>query len=249
MAKSILSTAKDVSTLGQRNLWVIYGKSGAGKTHLAGTFPKPLLYLQIGDDGSNTIKDVEGIKALRINSVEELRTVSEELRLDTKYKTIVVDTFSMVVNEWIDQNATAKKKRVTQQMWGDLKVDTEQLIKYFHINALDKTVVLVCHEVADEAVDGFEDEILPDIRPSISKGARTYLEGMANYGIHCAILKKEKSNNDGTVDTEFKHSAHLGANAYYWTKVQAPSTIKLPKVIVNPSYKKIMKFLEVKENE
>ena len=222
---------------------MIYGKSASGKTQLLSTFPKPLLYLQIGDDGSNTISGVDGIKAIRVGELTELKEIAQELKKDTTYATVAVDTFSMVVNEWIDQNAIKKKKRITQQMWGDLKTDTEELIKLFHLLAKNKIIVLTCHEVAD-TLEGFEDEIAPDVRPSVSKGARTYLEGMANYGIHTTVLNKEKEKPDGTVVLVTRYAIHLAANPYYWVKTQKPAEIQLPKLVYNPTYDKITKILK-----
>ena len=54
----ILSRAKPLSELNQRKLVVIYGKSNTGKTVFSSTFPKPMLYLSICDDGSNPIANV-----------------------------------------------------------------------------------------------------------------------------------------------------------------------------------------------
>lgn len=238
----ILDKAVDIKDLGQSNLWILYGKSGSGKTELLSTFPKPLLYIQIGDDGSNTIADKEGIKALRVHDVTDLRQALQELRMDTDYATVAIDTFSLVVNEWVDGNATKKNKRMTQQMWGDLKTDQEELIKSAHILAKSKNVVLTCHEVMD-TIEGYEDEITPDVRPSLSKGARTYLEGMANFGIHTAVLQREKDMPDGSTKIESIHVAHIGPNPYYWVKTQKPASIILPDVIVNPTYNKIKKAL------
>lgn len=239
----ILDRATSISELTQGELWVLYGKSGTGKTRTLSTFPKPLLYLQIGDDGSNTIKDVEGIDAIRLDNVQELKLALSEARVDKHYKTVAVDTFSLFVNEWTDENAVQKKKRMSQQMWGELKTDTEELIKLSKILASIKCVVLTCHEAMD-AIEGMEGEILPDVRPSVSKGARTYLESMANFGIHTAVLQKEKDQPDGTTKIIPTYVAHIGANPYYWTKTQKPASIKLPAFIQNPSYDKIKKLLE-----
>lgn len=236
----ILDKAKPISELGQSNLWCIYGKSGSGKTNLLSTFPKPILYLQIGDDGSNTIADVEGVRALKISNIAELKEALEEARLDKKYKTVAIDTFSLVVNEWVDENAVKKKKRMTQQMWGDIKTDTEELVKSAHVLAKVKCVVLTCHEAMD-SIEGMEDEITPDVRPSLSKGARTYLEAMCNYGIHTAVLQKERDKPDGTTITEAVHVAHVGPNPYYWVKTQKSASVKLPSAIINPTYDKIVK--------
>ena len=238
----ILDRVKDISSLGQRNFWIIYGKSNSGKTHLAATFPKPMLYLQIGDDGSNTIANMEGIKAIRCSSLDELKKAGIELKSDTKYKSVFVDTFSMITNVWVDQNVTAKKKQMTQQMWGNLKVETEELIRIFHGISENHIVILTCHEVMD-SIEGMEDEILPDVRPSVSKGARTYLEGMANYGLHTTKIQKTVVDKNGQEKEVVKFGIHLGANPYYWTKLQIDSSIKVPKLIINPTYNKIMKYI------
>lgn len=239
----LLDEAIDIKNLGQSNLWVIYGKSTSGKTTLAATFPKPLLYLQIGDDGSNSISDVEGVKALRIQDLDQFKKVLVELQKDTTYATIVVDTFSMVVNEWLYTNAVQKNKKVTQNMWGEIMTDTNEYVKMLHILAKNKYIVMTCHEVTD-SFEGLENEISPEIRPNVSKGARTYLEGMANYGIHTTVFVKDKEMSDGTVQANTFHAIHLAPNPYYWVKTQKPSNIKLPKVLLNPTFEKIKNLLK-----
>lgn len=240
----ILSEAVNISKLGQRNLWVLWGKSGSGKTHFIGTMPKPLLYLQIGDDGSNTIAGVDGIEAISIDSLEKLKKVGEELKKDKKYASVAVDTFSMITNVWIDTNATQKNKKMTQQMWGDLKIATEELIKIFHEVAATHVVALSCHEATD-VIEGMDDEVIPDFAPSTTKGARIYIQGMANYGIHFTKLQKTITDKNTGEDKEVvRYAAHLGANPYYWTKFQIADTVKVPSTMVNPSYDKIISIIE-----
>jgi len=238
----ILDEAVDIKTLGQHNLWAIYGKSGSGKTKLASTFPKPMLYLRIGDDGSNTIANEEGISAIVVKDMGHLKELAKALIKDKSYASVVVDTFGMITNEWQDENVIQKKKKMTQQTWGDLKVDTEEFIRLFHKVSRKHCVVLTCHETTD-IVEGMEDEILPDIRPSVTKGARTYLEGMCNYGIHTLKITKEVTDSEGVSSEVVKYAAELGANAYYWTKLQIDSSIKLPKRVINPSYAKFIKLI------
>ena len=242
-----LDSAVDIQELGQRSLWVLYGKSNSGKTYVASTFPKPLLYLQIGDDGSNTIASVEGIKAIPVTSVKDLKEIAKELLKDKQYKTVVVDTFSLLVNEWTEQNIISKGKRMTQQAWGDLKTEQEEVIKAMHRVAKKHIVVLTCHESID-AVEGMEDEISPDIRPSVSKGARTYLEGMANYGIHTTKITKEVVKGNSVRDV-VKYAADIGPNPYYWTKLQIDPSIKVPKRIINPTYSKFMEIIRPGESD
>lgn len=110
-----------------------------------------------------------------------------------------------------------------------------------HKVAKKHIVVLTCHEAMD-SIDGMEDEIMPDVRPSVTKGARTYLEGMANYGIHTTKISKEVQKGNGTVEV-VKYAADVGPNPYYWTKLQIDPSIKVPKRIINPTYDKIMSII------
>ena len=146
----------------------------------------------------------------------------------------------MVTNVWVDENAVKKKKKMTQPMWGDLKTETEELIRLAYKLSLYTWVILSCHEAMD-AIEGMEDEILPDARPSTTKGARTYLEGMANYGFHTTRLKKEVVE-DGVEKTVVRYAAHLGPNPYYWTKLQTPKEVKVPFVMINPTFAKLSKL-------
>lgn len=240
----ILDEAVGISELGQCSLWVPWGKSGTGKTLFVSSLPKPLLYIQIGDDGSNTIAKIDGIDAIHADTLERLKALGKELIHDKRYRSVGVDTFSMITNVWIDANATQKKKKMTQQMWGDLKVETEELIKIYHQVAESHIVALTCHE-SNDTIEGMEDEIIPDFRPNTTKGARTYLEGMANYGIH--MTKLQKTVTDKTTGEEkdvVRYAAHLGANPYYWTKLQVAADIKIPRVVINPSYDKIIDLIK-----
>lgn len=240
---SYLDDVVDISELGQHKLVVLYGRSNSGKTEVGSTFPKPQLYVAVGDDGSNTIQGKEGIKAKKINQLDEARGLLNELvkKKGAGYESVFIDTFSMITNVWIDENAVKKNKKMTQQMWGDLKTETEELIRLAHKLASHCWVILSCHEATD-VLEGMEDEITPDVRPSTTKGARTYLEGMANYGLHTTRLQKDVVK-DGVEQTVVKYAAHIGPNPYYWTKLQIDKSIKVPKMVINPSYDKLMKII------
>lgn len=241
----ILDKATPISEFGQRKLVVLYGKSGTGKTVVGATFPKPMLYVQIGDDGTNSIADEEDIVAIKAEKLEDLKEAIEELikKKGGGYASVFIDTFSMIVNLWVQKNATEKKKKMTQQMWGDIKTESEELIRLAHVLADHCWVILSCHESTD-SFEGMEEEILPDIRPSVSKGVRTYLEGMANYGIHCTKINHTVTDSNGADVDVVRYAAHVGPNPYYWTKLQISKTRKVPKLMINPSYAKLMKVVE-----
>lgn len=239
----MLDNAVDINDLSQGKFVVIYGKSSSGKTKVGSTFPKPMLYVKIGDDGSNTIKNVSGIKALEIDTIGQLKNLLKELQNDEEYASVFVDTFSLMVFEWKNENIIQKKKKMTQQSWGDLLQDTEEIIRLAHNLSKKKWVILSGHEVTD-SIEGMEDELLPDVRVAVSKGARTYLEGMANYGIHTLKIQKDTEDKNGESKVVVKYAADIGPNPYYWTKFQIDPSIKLPKRIINPTYEKIMAIIQ-----
>lgn len=242
--KAILSSAVDISEVSSGKLVVLYGKSASGKTKVGSTFPKPMLYVKIGDDGVSTIKKVSGISVIEPKTIAELKQVFKELENDKTYESVFVDTFSLLVNEWKNENVIKKSKKMTQQLWGDLMTETEELIRLAHKLSKKKWVILSGHEVTD-SIEGMEDELLPDVRISISKGARTYIEGMANFGIHTVKIQKEIIDKaTGETKEVVKYAADIGPNPYYWTKFQIDPKIKLPSRMINPSYEKIMKLIE-----
>ena len=50
-----LDQLKGISTIPENKLHIIMGFPGSGKTTLAATYPKPMLYVQIGDDGGGIV--------------------------------------------------------------------------------------------------------------------------------------------------------------------------------------------------
>lgn len=238
----MIEGVKPISELPEGKLVVTYGRSGSGKTWFGGTFPKPLLLLKVGDDGGNTIKKVDDVYVKEITIIGQLKDTLKSLLKDEEFVTVFVDTFSLLVNEWKNENIISKKKKMTQQAWGDLATDTEECVRLAHKLSKKKWVVLSCHEVTD-TVEGMEDELLPDVRCSVSKGVRSYLEGMANYGLHMVKIQKEVENKKGETELKVRYAADIGPNPYYWTKIQADPSIKVPKRIINPTFDKLMSIV------
>lgn len=238
----MIEGVKPISELPEGKLVVTYGRSGSGKTWFGGTFPKPLLLLKVGDDGGNTIKKVDDVYVKEITTTGQLKDTLKSLLKDEEFVTVFIDTFSLLVNEWKNENIISKKKKMTQQAWGDLATDTEECVRLAHKLSKKKWVVLSCHEVTD-TVEGMEDELLPDVRCSVSKGVRSYLEGMANYGLHMVKIQKEVENKKGETELKVRYAADIGPNPYYWTKIQADPSIKVPKRIINPTFDKLMSIV------
>lgn len=119
------------------------GKPKSGKTLIAASYPKPLLYISVGNDGGGRViytkyrKDVESgnikVKNLKndpvvggkINktSIEKLAEILAELRRpgSDEFKTIVVDTIGALQDDYKTYlEFTKQGRQLSQQEWGDV---------------------------------------------------------------------------------------------------------------------------------
>lgn len=247
----MIEQAKPLKDIPQNKLVVIYGKSSTGKTTLAATFPKPLLYVRIKDDGVNSISNVEGVDIIEADTVNDIFLVSQEIIKATKYQTVLFDTFSFITEMWKEEQLSIKGSakgnklsvdRMSQPMWGDLQTVTNATINNLAKASKDKWVIVTGHQVV-EVLEGLEDELTPDGRIAINKASRNHLEGLANIGLHTTRVKKETMAADGSTATKVKYAVDIGPNVTYWTKVQTTKDIKIPKRIINPTFDKIMEVI------
>lgn len=119
------------------------GKPKSGKTLIAGSYPKPLLYVSVGNDGGGRVlkmaypQDVANgnikVKNLRndlpvggkINqtSIEKLAILLAELRKPgaDEFKTIIIDTIGSLQDDYKAYlEFTKGGKALSQQEWGDV---------------------------------------------------------------------------------------------------------------------------------
>lgn len=119
------------------------GKPKSGKTLIAASYPKPLLYVSIGNDGGGRVimtkyrSDVEKglikVKNLRNDmpvggkiketSCDKLAKLLRDLRdLNAdKFKTIVIDTFAALQDDYkVYLETTKGGKALSMQEWGDV---------------------------------------------------------------------------------------------------------------------------------
>ena len=119
------------------------GKPKSGKTLIAASYPKPMLYVSIGNDGGGRVimtkyrSDVEKglIKVINLRndpsiggkikktSCEKLAELLAELRKPDadKFKTIVIDTFAALQDDYkVYLETTKGGKSLSMQEWGDV---------------------------------------------------------------------------------------------------------------------------------
>lgn len=207
------------------------GKPKSGKTLIAGSYPKPLLYISIGDDGGGRVllmryrSDVENgnikVKNLKndpmINgkiqttSVEKLAKVLAELRKpgSDKFKTIVIDTIGAMQDDYKTYLEAAKGgKSLSQQEWGDVSkmmMSIRDNMKRFS-EETGTTFVWCTHTSEQEVYEtsGLNKEIriIPDL--TIKTGIK-YMKDASNIFYCC-----RKTTISPTGERNVKFLTHVG---------------------------------------
>jgi len=151
---------KDIVTKNIKML--IYGQSGSGKTKFA---------TNVKDGGKTLLIDLEkgsasaynkNIDSVIVNSAVEYKVVLEELQTDTKYDTIIVDSYTKYAEMLYDTLKTADPSRQNgQAVWGDYSfritsntLNLLSLKKNIIITALDDRVLFEDYKISFPLVAG-----------------------------------------------------------------------------------------------
>lgn len=240
--------------------FVIYGRSGTGKTTLAADFEKPMLYIDVKDKGTKSIRDVKGIKRLKINAFADLENAYWWLKDNPeRYRTVVIDTVSQLQALYVREFGEAKGKHskrnvgdwgtLTKRDWGDISAKLKEWLgNYRDLVELGMDVVFIAQDrtfnMGDDDTD--DDEVLapevgPGLSPSIAKALNASVDLIGNTFIRSQWI--EEKNSKGKVIAEHEQidfCLRVGPNSLYVTKVRKPKGQVAPTLIVDPSFDDIL---------
>lgn len=241
--------------------FVIYGRSNTGKTTLASTFPGPILFLDVRDRGTDSIADVEDIDVMKIHTFEDFEKVYWFLKKHPKrYKTVVVDTMSMLQQIVIQERAAENKKDVseagswgsmTKKDWGDVSaLMKEWVINYRDLTDVGINVVFIAQdrvfnvgEDEDEDNNAIAPEVGPALSPSIAKVLNASVTVIGNTFIREKKVEK-KVEGKKVVKKKIQYCLRIGPNPTYVTKVRKPRSVTAPAYIVDPTYEAIIEVIK-----
>lgn len=203
-----------------------FGKPKSGKTMISGSYPKPLLYVSIGNDGGGRVlmmkykdevsKGEIKVKNLRndpvvngkINktSVEKLASLLAELRKPgaDKFKTIVIDTIGAMQDDYKTYlEFTKGGKALSQPEWGEvakMMINIKDNMKRFSEEEGVQFVWLTHtseQEVYETSGLNKEIRIVPDL--TIKTGVK-YMKDASNIFYCC---RKTVLNDNGEKSVKF----------------------------------------------
>lgn len=246
--------------------FVFYGRSGTGKTTLSSTFPKPILLLDVRDQGTDSIEDLigEGLDPMDIHCWDDFEMAYWFLKKHpNKYQTVIIDTTSQLQQVVIEKVLEDKSKDVekagdwgamTRRDWGDVAAIMKIWILRFR--DLPMNVVFVAQDrvfnLSDEDGDPehmLDPEIGPRLSPAIAAHLNAAVSVIGNTFIRMRIEKKEvklKGRKKPVIREKEvpEYCLRVGPNPIYITKIRKPRDIEAPSVIVDPTYEDIMEIVK-----
>jgi hypothetical protein len=249
---------KDVADIVKPRSYVFYGRSGSGKTTLSSTFPKPLLLLDVRDEGTDSIADVEDVKVLEINEWEDIERAYWWIKRHPKaFKTVVMDTVTQLQQAAVLHVLKGKKKDTSRAGdWGTMSKrewgDVAQLMKTWVVNFRDLPVEMVF--LAQDRMFNFDEdegsadeqlspEIGPRLSPSVASALNAAVGVIGNTYTRSRAYKKE-INGKKVEREKIEYCLRIGPSPLYVTKIRKPRGITAPAFIVDPTYDDIISAIK-----
>lgn len=232
---NFLDFCKPLRSFSGGKLIGLYGRGSSGKTTVSASFPNPV-FIIFDDQGLNAIKadhpDIPYVDASGYSSSQLLALLDqiEQMPNDVE-RTYVFSTFSV----WIDNHpallmAEKKKPHMNQDLWGEHNARVNQVIaKCASLAKNGKRIILEFHERVS-VIEGYEDELIPEVGVNAGPAVQKYLVGMLNYAFHTSIKQFTDPNTNQSYSCYAVDINPL--NPYYWIKGQGASQDVPPYVIV-----------------
>jgi len=255
-----LEGARPVGKVIRPRSWCLYGRSGTGKTTLTGTFPGPILLLDVRDRGTDSVNDHEEMDVKDINSLEDLEDTYYFLKEHPKsYKTVGIDTATQLQQVFIEEVVSGSRKgrsvgdwgSMTRRQFGDVAaLMKEWVLNFRNLTDLGMEIVFIAQERTSTVDDdGRADEnlLVPEVGPAVMPSIATHLNANVSVIGNTFIRIKRTKVKKGTKTTEKEHAQYclrVGPNPVYTTKFRKPRGIIAPSFIEDPTYKDILDVMK-----
>lgn len=238
----------DVSEMPTHLKALFYGRSGTGKTHIAGTFPKPILLLDVKEIGTTTLRSQSGIKVLKVETWLDVEEVYWYLAGPGKgkFQTVVIDTVTQLQDLALKHVTGADGGTISRRAWGEAASLLKTWITFYR--DLEMNVVFTAQDrmsASDEVEDegAIDPEMGPYLMPSVAKILNAAVSVIGNTFIR-EREKKVKVGDKTKTKTVTEFCLRIGPHARYLTKLRRDPSMggEVPAVLANPAYSELLQL-------
>lgn len=254
--KSVLDDATPVEKLDEGLSSIIYGRSGTGKTALSGTMPTPILLLDLGERGTDTVANVKGLKVLHVRDWDHFKEIYWELKEeDHGYKSVVIDALPGVQQMAINQARSLSRKQerdsTSQRDMGEAtKLMATWLYNYRDLKELGINIQMNAHDRLRESDGDTDEAIAPEMGPNLMPGiTKTLLGAVDVVGVTFIRVHTEKKKIGVDSKRTVEYCLRVGPHEVYHTKIRVPKGFEIPEYIVDPTFDKILGLTKGKSPE
>lgn len=242
----IASLIMDVKDVPDYSSTLLYGESGTGKTALSGTWPKPMLVIDISEKGTRTLRKTPGVQVIRITDWDQLEKIYWYLHDNPKkYKTVSLDQVSQLQNIAIAKVRADRNMKdsdpMSQRLWGQASgLLKTWLYNFRELQGLDMNVIFIAHARTNGGGEEADDnQIDPSVGAGLMPSVASFLNGavstIGNTFIRERFIKEGKEKI-----RKVDYCLRIGPHAYYRTKIRRPPDgEQLPDIVVNPTFDKL----------
>lgn len=238
----------------------IYGRSGTGKTTLAGAFPKPLLHIvcsaiRLGE--SLSLRGVQGIDDVELSDSTDLRELVNGA-VDQGYQTVVLDHATglqdLLLREIMGIDELPAQRSwgmATREQYGQCSLQTKEMLRA--LLKLPTNVVIVAQEREFNA-EGDGELLMPYVASALTPSVTGWLNPAVDYICQTFIRPqtREVSAKIGgkqvkrrePIKGRSEYCLRTGPDPTYTTKFRLPRGTPLPDVVVDPSYDAIRQLIQ-----
>lgn len=246
--------------VGEMSDWLsvaVYGRSGTGKTTFSGTAPKPLLILDVNDRGTISVKGQPDTYVLPIEKWEDFEEAYWYLKSGNhNFQSVAIDTLTQLQDLAIRQvvGDESSDMIISRRAWGTVS----SLMKTWILNFRDLPLckIFICQDritTSDDESDTDPEMIAPEVGPALSPSVARTLNaavdviGQTFIRERLTTVKTKKGGEKSKIVVEY--CMRIGPHARYLTKIRRanPGT-KLPSVVADPTFDKILELVKGEEN-
>ena len=268
-AKSPVDRIKSIAEIDEEEgiKILLYGKSATGKTTLWSSFPGPILVMVCSGTKTGELLSVntpelrKKISRITLEGVDDVRPVIDHVAETGKYKTLVLDHATglqdLTLKEILGLDELPAQKpwgMATQQQYGQSTLQCKEIFRSM-VN-LPGNVVIIAQERqfggGDDANNEFADVITPTIGAAMTPSLVGWLNPAVDY-ICQTFIRPKYEVKEGKVGNKtiqmrkrvpgVEYCLRVEPHDVFTTKFRVPKGHKIPSVIVDPTYDKIMKII------